>query len=80
MTSRGRSFHLHGEKDGFIIDVVRRWPASRNWLKKDDGTRFEELRDAVRAIIDIPTRYVPYCPTPDEEGKCPGHEQEGEDA
>lgn len=64
--------HVHGEKAGLIITIVREWPVT--WMT-DNGKPFDHLPDAVQAIIDLPTRYVPMgCPTPDDEGKCPGHE------
>lgn len=67
----GRSFHVHSEKAGLIISVVQQWPVT--WIKGHDGKPFDHLPTAVQAIIDLPSKYVPYCPTPDEEGKCPGH-------
>lgn len=68
------TLHCHADKVGLILDVVGQWPKSRAWMTDHDGKRFESLRDAVQALVDVPTRYVPMgCPTPDDEGKCPGH-------
>lgn len=77
--TRGRRIHLHADKAGLIIDVVSRWPASRVGITNTEtGKPYETLHDLVQAIIDVPTRYVPIgCPTPAEDGRCPGHEEPG---
>lgn len=72
----GRTIHIHADKAGLIIDVVSRWPASGVGITDGEGKPYETLHALVQAIVDVPTRYVPMgCPTPDAEGKCPGHER-----
>lgn len=70
----GTTHHLCCDKAGLLIDVVQGWPVARGWLTGDGGAPFDSLADAVKAIIAVPTPFVPYnCPTPDAEGRCPGH-------
>jgi len=64
--------HVHSEKAGLIINVVQSWPVS--WLTNDAGDPFNSMAEAVEAIINLPTKFVPMgCPSPDGDGKCPGH-------
>jgi hypothetical protein len=74
-----RSFHVHADKAGLIVDVVKKWPKSRTWCTGANGRRFNSVQEAVRALIDVPTEFVPMgCPTPKEDGTCPGHEEGAE--
>ncbi len=67
------TMHVHAEKAGLIIDVVRKWPVK--WITDGEGKPYATVHEAVQAIVDLPTRYVPMgCPTPDDDGRCPGHE------
>lgn len=67
-------WHLSSDKVGLLIDVVQGWPKARVWLSDGEGDPFDSLADAVRAILDVPTPFIPIgCPTPDAEGRCPGH-------
>lgn len=64
--------HLSYDKAGLIVDVIQGWPA--DWITDDDGRRFEDPREAVQAILRVPTDYVPIgCPSPGPDGRCPGH-------
>ena len=71
------NMHVCASKAGLVIDVVLAWPVT--WLTDDAGRPFKHLVDAVQAVIDVPTAFVPIgCPTPDGEGRCPGHRLERE--
>lgn len=71
----GHTYHCHSEKPGLIISLVREWPVS--WLTGKDGKPFGSLQQAIQAVIDLPMRYVPMgCPSPDDDGRCPGHVRE----
>jgi len=70
------TYHVCSAKAGLVIDLVKSWPVQ--WLTDDNGRPFDTLEQAVQAVIDIPTRFVPIgCPTPDHEGRCPGHPSGG---
>jgi len=69
--------HLCWAKDSLLIDVVKFWPEVV--VRDGDGKPFETLREAVQAVMGVPTPNVPIgCPTPDAEGRCPGHPEDGE--
>ena len=70
-----KTVHVCWDRAGLVIEVVRQWPVT--WLLDPaTGEPFTCVGDAVQAILDIPTPFVPCgCPTPDAEGRCPGHEE-----
>lgn len=73
-----KTIHLHYDKAGLLIDVVKSWPVS--WLTDPEGKPFATLREAVVAILDVPFQHVPMgCPAPRDDGSCPGHEIDAEE-
>lgn len=78
-----KSYHLCYDKEGLVRTVLRESKRGRppSWVTDGDGKPFATVAAAVLAIGSVPTAYVPIaCPTPNEEGRCPGHEQPEGDA
>lgn len=65
-------YHLHYTKAGLLIELVEKWPV--DWVTGGLGKPFGSLREAVEAVLEIPSPNVPIgCPSPAADGTCPGH-------
>ena len=63
------------DKVGLIVNVVEGWPDSSRGITDSNGNPYATVHELVQVLVDCPTPFIPMgCPTPDKEGRCPGHE------
>lgn len=71
------TIHAHATKAWLIVQIVEAWPEVV--VSPLDGSAYRSKQEAVQAVIDNRSEFISTgCPTPNEDGRCPGHKKTNE--